>query len=105
MKERNQKEIPTIIDEINEYLGEGLPEDREKFTVEGIAEEVGVSKNILYEWLRSDVEFTTSLGRLKEVQQNDAFKTGTDMDTYVNVMMIFLLVTETRDRHYEPTNI
>ena len=73
--------------------------------MEGIAEEVGISKNILYEWLKSDSEFTTALGRLKDVQKNDPFKTGTEEDTYVNSMMITFLLMETRERHYKSQNL
>ena len=105
MKDRNEREAPTIIDEINNYLGENFPEGRKKFTVEGIAEELGISKNILYEWLKSDSEFTTALERLKDVQKNDPFKTGTEEDAYVNSMMIAFLLMETRDRHYKSHNL
>jgi transposase-like protein len=77
----------------------------ENFTVEAIAAKTGVSKNILYEWVRSDSEFTTALERLKDVQINDPFKTGTKEDTYVNAMMIALLLMETRNRHYKSGNI
>ena len=69
------------------------------FTVEGIAEKVGVNKNILYEWAGSDTEFASTLERLKDVQENDPFITGTEEDTFVNAMMIALVVMETRDRH------
>lgn len=68
-------------------------------TVKGIAKEVGVSKNILYEWLEGDSEFTTDLERLMEVQDNDPFKTGAEEDTFVNSMMIALLLMETWERH------
>lgn len=73
----------------------------EKFTVEGIALKVGISKTILEEWEKSDAEFTTALERLLEAQKNDPLKTGTEEDTFVNSMMIALLVLETKDRHYE----
>ena len=99
-----RKNTPQIIEEINEYLKEGFPEDREKFTVEGIAEEAGISKNILYGWLKIDTEFTTALERLKDVQTHDPFRTGTEEDTYVNSMMITFLLKETRDRHYKSEN-
>lgn len=74
------------------------------FTVERISESIGINKKILYEWAESDTEFTTALGRLKDVQENDPFKTGTEEDYFVNSMMIALLLMETRDRHYKPSN-
>jgi len=68
------------------------------FTVEWIAEKAGIKKNILYEWGESDTEFTTALERLKDVQENDPLKKGTEEDTFVNAMMIALVLLETKDR-------
>ena len=106
MKEEEPKPSPQIIDEINEYL-QAIPskdENMRNFTVEGIAEGVGISKNILYEWVKTDSEFSETLERLKNVQKNDPSKTGTFFDTQVNAMMIALVLMETRDRHYQPKN-
>ena len=75
------------------------------FTVEGIAEGVGISKIILYECVKTDLEFSETLERLKNIQKNDTFKTGTFLDTQVNAMMIALLLMETRDRHYKPESL
>jgi hypothetical protein len=69
-----------------------------------ISESIGISKKILYEWTESDTEFTTALGRLKDVQENDPLKTGTEEDYFVNSMMIALLLMETRDRHNKTPN-
>ena len=63
-----------------------------------------LSKKILYEWAESDAEFTTAIRRLKDVQENDPLKTGTEEDYFVNSMMIALLLMETRDRHYKSEN-
>jgi len=43
--------------------------------------------------------FTTALERLKKVHENDPLKTGTEEDTFVNAMMIALLLLETSERH------
>jgi hypothetical protein len=56
--EKPKKVIPTIIDEINEYLNEGTSEDVEKFKVETIAEKVGINTNTLDKWVRTDQEFS-----------------------------------------------
>jgi hypothetical protein len=92
-----QENTPTIITELNENLKMDSPEGMRDFTVEWIAERAGINKNILYEWVESDTEFTTALERLKEAQENDPLKTETDEDTFVNAMMIALLLLETRD--------
>ncbi len=45
-----------------------------------------------------------SLERLKDVQETDPFKTGTEEDMFVNAMMIALVVMGTRERHYKSEN-
>lgn len=78
-EERPRKATPRVINEINEYL-QAMPsedEDLKSFTVEAIAEGVGISKNILYQWLKTNSEFSETLERLKNVQKSDPFKTGT----------------------------
>lgn len=93
------EEAPPIIAELNENLKKDAPGDMKGFTVGRISESIGISKKILYEWTESDGEFNTALGRLKDVQENDPLKTGTEEDYFVNSMMIALLLMETRDRH------
>ena len=102
--EEERENTPPIITELNEHLKKNAPEDMQHFTVEGIAERVGINKKILYKWTESDPEFTTALGRLKEIQENDPFKTGGEEDFFVNSMMISLLLFETRDRHNKTPN-
>jgi hypothetical protein len=104
-EEEERENIPPIIEELNENLTKDTSEDLKYFSVEWIAEKAGVNKNILYEWVENDTEFTTALERLKDVQENDPFKTGTEEDTFVNAMMIALLVMETRERHYKSGSI
>src|SRR5688572_29966126 len=100
-----QEETPPIISELNENLKKDAPGDLKSFTVERISESIGISKKILYEWTESDTEFTTALGRLKDVQENDPLKTGMEEDYFVNSMMIALLLMETRERHFKPGDI
>ena len=99
-----QKKIPPIIAELNDNLTKDAPEAMQGFTVEWLAEKAGINKKLLYEWAESDTEFTTALGRLKDVQANDPFKTGTEEDIFVNSMTIALLLLETKDRHYRSEN-
>ena len=100
-----QEETPQIFARLNENLKKDAPGDMKSFTVERISESIGISKEILYEWAESDAEFTTALGRLKDVQENDPLKTGTEEDYFVNSMMIALLLMETRDRHFKSTTV
>jgi hypothetical protein len=101
---KEQENIPPIIMALNEHLKMDTREGMRDFTVEWLAERVGISKNILYEWTENDTEFTTALERLKNVQENDPFKTGTEEDTFVNSMMIALVLMETRERHFKSDN-
>ena len=97
--EDNPEEItPPIIDEINERLKEGLPQDVEAATVEGIATKFGIHKNALYELVRSDPEFSEALEVLQEVQKDDPFRTGTLEDNQVLEAMLALLLSETIHR-------
>jgi len=98
MKEREPKETPEIISDLNARFRPS------EVTVEAIAEKIGISKNILYEWVQTDAQLFESLGRLNKIQQEDPFKTGTDEDSHVNAMMIAIVLMETRDRHYKPHN-
>src|SRR5215212_952770 len=77
-KDENEERenTPPIIAELNKNLEKDATEGTRDFTVEWIAERAGINKNILYEWAKSDTEFTTALERLKGVQENDPFKTG-----------------------------
>ena len=103
MKERDQKDTPPIIDEINAHF-KNVPEDLQGFSVERVAEKLGINKKILYGWVRTDSEFSESLERLKSSQEESSFGAGIDTDSYVDAMMIGLLLLETKDRHFKPEN-
>ena len=102
--DEKRENTPSIIAQLNENLKKIAPEDMQDFTVERISEQIGINEKILYEWVESDTEFTTSLERLKDVQENDPLKTGTAEDYFVNSMMVGLILMETRDRHFKPHN-
>jgi hypothetical protein len=100
-EEEERENTPPIIAELNETLKRAASEGTKDLTVEWIAEKAGINESILYEWVKSDAEFTTALERLKDVQKNDPFKTGTEEDTFANAMMIALTLLETRDKHFK----
>ena len=102
--EEDDKDPLQIITDINETLNGYMFEDSEKLTVENIAEKIGINRNILYEWVQTDSGFSDALERLKRVQENDPFKTGTREDFIVNGMMIALLLSRTEDRHFMSKN-
>lgn len=101
-EENAPERIPEVITRLNENVLNNASEGMNGFTVEGIAERAGIGKNTLYEWAENDLEFTTALERLNEVQENDPNKTETEEDIFVNAMTVALLLLETKDRHQKP---
>lgn len=98
MKERNTQKPPQIISELNANLvGSEL-------TVEKLAENIGINKATLYRWVKNDAEFTEALEIVKELQQDDPFKTGTVEDSGVNAIIIYWLLLETMNRIYKANN-
>ncbi len=104
MKERHNRKAPQIINALNENLKRDAPLKMKDFTVEGIAQKIGISKKILYEWTQTDSEFSAALERIKTIQDEDSFKTGTIEDSRIDAMVIAFVLLETKDRHYEANN-
>jgi hypothetical protein len=98
MKENEPIDRPGIISDLNMNLKPA------QFTVEGIAEKIGISKKILYEWVRTDDELTGALDRLKNLQEGDPFESGIPEDAWVGSMTLTLILMEARDRHFKPRN-
>lgn len=103
-KEKPENPVPTIIEELNKTLKQSIPEGQESPTVERIAQKVGISRNILYKWVETDVQLSDALGLLKTIQDNDPFKTGTIEDAWVGSVALAFILMETRDRHYKPND-
>ena len=69
-----------------------------------MAEKFGINRKTLYEWVKTDPEFSGALELFKNIQENDPFKTDTVEDVQVSSMLMALILMETRDRHYKPHN-
>ena len=95
MKEGEPKERPEIINDLNAIL------KPYEITVEGFAEKIEISKTILYEWVETDSEFSEALERLKILQEEDPFKTGTEEDAWIGSIVLTFILMETRDRHFQ----
>ncbi len=93
-----RKLIPPIIEEINEQLKSGLPQNVEAPTIEDVAQKFGIDKNTLYQWVKVDDQFFEALESLQDVQKDDIFKTGTIEDNQVYEAMLALLLSETIHR-------
>ncbi len=102
---RDDEERPEIISEINEYLKEYPTKDMEDFTVEGMALKIGINRRTLYEWVKSDQEFSDNLEKIQKTPKNDPYKTGAREDIQVNAMMIAINLVMTKNRHYKSNNL
>jgi hypothetical protein len=98
MKEGEPKE-PTIFDEMNEYLRKEAPKDIENPTVEGIAERMGIPRGVLIHWLYNDRQFREELTRLKEFQEKDPYKDGTEFDYFIHSSGVQFILDETKKRY------
>ena len=98
MKEGEPKETPEIISDLNSSF------KSYEITVEAIAEKIGISKPILYDWVKSDSEFSEALERFKILQEEDPFKTGTEEDAWIGSIVLAFMLMETRDRYHKKRN-
>jgi hypothetical protein len=99
MKEKEEQPEPTIFDQMNEYLRREAPEDIENPTVQGIAERLGIPRDILDHWLMNDRQFREELTNLKEFQTNDPFNEGGEFDYFIHSSGIQFVLDETKKRY------
>lgn len=90
---------PSVFDQINSYLKKEAPADIENPTVQGIAERMGIAEETLNHWLATDDQFKDELTRLKEFQEKDPFKEGTDFDYFVHSSGVQFVLEETKKRY------
>ena len=98
MKEKEQRQ-PNIFDQMNEYLRKEAPDSIENPTVQGIAERLGIPKNVLYLWLEQDSQFKEEMQRLKEFQENDPMRDGTAFDYFIHSSGVAFILDETKKRY------
>src|SRR5215211_1535039 len=98
MKEREQPE-PTLFELMNEYLKKEAPKDIENPTVEGIAERMGIPGDVLNIWLADDKQFREEMTRLKEFQEKDPYKDGTEFDYFIHSSGVQFILDETKKRY------
>jgi hypothetical protein len=94
---RPSKYTPEVIDEINEYLAEAIPENMRIPTIEGIALKLGISRDTLYEWAKVHAEFSDTLERLKMMQKEALIQTGIFGGKEINQTIVALLLKVNHD--------
>ena len=98
MKEGEPKE-PTIFEQMNSYLSKEAPKDIPDPTIEGMAKRSGIPEDILHHWLDHDRQFREELTRLKEFQENDPFREGTEFDYFIHASGVQFILDETKKRY------
>jgi len=88
---------PQIIEEINKYLEEAIPENMKIPTVEGIALRLGINKTTLYEWAKKYPEFSNALDELKMKQKECLVETGIFGGKEINATIVALLLKVNHD--------
>ena len=67
--------------------------------MEGIAERMGIPKDILGHWLEHDAQFREEMTRLKDFQINDPLKDQTEFDYYIHASGVQFILDETKKRY------
>lgn len=88
---------PEIIDKINKYLESAIPENMKIPTIEGIALELGINRDTLYEWAKVHPEFSDTLDRLRMKQKEALIQTGIFGGKEINQTIVSLLLKVNHD--------
>lgn len=99
MVEGEERQQPTLFDEMNSYLRREAPPDLPEPTVEGIAKRSGIPEDVLRHWLENDRQFRQEMTRLKEFQTSDPFLEGTEFDYFIHASGIQFVLDETKKRY------
>lgn len=99
MSKEGEPKEPSLFDQMNAYLKKEAPKDIENPTVEGIAERMGIPKDILHIWLAQDTLFRDELTKLKEFHEKDPYKEGTEFDYFIHSSGVQFILDETKKRY------
>jgi hypothetical protein len=91
MKQEKDKNDPTIFDEINAEFNKNS-----EFTVEGIAEKMGISNRALMSWMHGDLQFNRELERFLETQR--VLAVDDEFESKADAMILAFILQGTRER-------
>lgn len=94
---RPTKYKPEIIEEMNKYLAEAIPQNMKIPTVEGIALKLGINKDTLYDWAKKHKEFSVALEELKMRQKEALTEIGIFGGKEINAAIVALLLKVNHD--------
>lgn len=84
---------------MNEYLKKEAPYSIENPTVQGIAESMGITKDVLDLWLQQDGQCKEEMTNLKEFFTRGEFNDGTELDYFVHAAGVQFILAETKKRY------
>ena len=88
---------PEVIEQINEYMEEAIPQNMKIPTVEGIALKLGINRDTLYEWAKVHPEFSDTLARMKMKQKEILQEIGIFGGKEINATIVALLLKVNHD--------
>ena len=94
---RPTKYTPKVIEELNQYLKEAIPQNMKIPTVEGIALKLGINKTTLYEWANKYPQFSNALEELKMKQKEALTEIGIFGGKEINATIVSLLLKVNHD--------
>ena len=94
---RPTKYTPQVIEEINKYLEEAIPQNMKIPTIEGIALRLGITRDTLYEWAKVHKEFSDTLEIMRQKQKEALIETGIFGGKEINATIIALLLKVNHD--------
>lgn len=88
---------PEVIDKINGYLSEAIPQNMKIPTIEGIALKLGVNRDTIYQWVKVNKEFADTIDRVKMLQKEYLIEIGIFGGKDVNPSIVALLLKVNHD--------
>lgn len=83
---------PEMVNKVNEYLEQAVPQNMKIPTVEGLALRLGVNKDTLYQWAELYSQFSDALSVLKMTQKEVLIETGIFGGKEINANIVSLLL-------------
>ena len=83
---------PEMLDKVEEYIQEAIPQNMKIPTIEGISLKLGISRETVYDWARKYPAFSDTLERIKVLQKEHLTEIGIfgGKEINANIVALFL---------------
>lgn len=88
---------PEMVQEVEEYLSEAVPQNMKIPTIEGIALRLGVTRETVYEWAKRYPEFSDTIKKQKILQKEYLQEIGIFGGKEINAPIVALLLKVNHD--------